>query len=203
MRPRITATIAAAAALWLNAVKSAGVRSAAAAADGAAWGADFFPNVSFTTHQGKTVRFYDDLIKGKTVAIDLIYTTCKYACPLETARLAQVQRLLGDRVGREIFMYSITVDPQRDTPAVLRAYARMAHARAGWLFLTGETSDIHRLRASFGDDPALTFDRSDHLNLIAYGVEPLERWGGFPAWTEPATMVRLLSSIEPAGQHRW
>ena len=162
-----------------------------------------FANVLLRTHEDRTVRFYDDLLENRTVLIQFMYTHCTEQCPLTTAKLAEVQRLLGDRVGREIFMYSITVDPQRDTPAVLRAYARMAHARAGWLFLTGETSDIHRLRASFGDDPALTFDRSDHLNLIAYGVEPLERWGGFPAWTEPATMVRLLSSIEPAGQHRW
>ena len=162
-----------------------------------------FANVRLRTHEDRSVRFYDDLLENRTVLIQFMYTHCTERCPLTTAKLAEVQRLLGDRVGREIFMYSITVDPQRDTPAVLRAYARMAHARAGWLFLTGETSDIHRLRASFGDDPALTFDRSNHLNLIAYGVEPLERWGGFPAWTEPATMVRLLSSIEPAGQHRW
>src|SRR4051794_22681385 len=81
------------------------------AADNTRWGADYFPNLPLTTQDGASVRFYDDLIKGKTVAIDLIYTTCKYACPLETARLVQVQRLLGGRVGRDIFFYSITIDP--------------------------------------------------------------------------------------------
>src|SRR5688572_32235559 len=77
------------------------------------------PNVTLTTHEGAQVRFYDDLVKGKIVAINLIYTTCQYACPLETARLAQVERLLGDRMGRDIFFYSITIDPGHDTPAVL------------------------------------------------------------------------------------
>src|SRR5689334_10295388 len=78
-------------------------------------GADYFPNVALITQDNKPVKFYDDLLKGKKVAIYLMYTTCKYACPLETARLAQVQRYLGDRVGKEIFFYSISIDPKHDT----------------------------------------------------------------------------------------
>src|SRR5262249_18730295 len=83
------------------------------------WRAAYFPTVRLARHEGKPVRFFDDLIKGKSVAIDPIYTPCRYACPLETARLAQVQRLLGPRMGREVFFYSITIDPAHDTPAVL------------------------------------------------------------------------------------
>ena len=75
----------------------------ASAYDNARWGAGYFPNVPLTTQDGATVHFYDDLIKGKIVAIDLIYTHCVDACPLETARLAQVQKMLGDRVGKDIF----------------------------------------------------------------------------------------------------
>src|SRR5438093_3674105 len=145
MRRKITAPIAAAAALWLSCLVNASFESGAAAADDSRWGADFFPNVTFTTHQGKSVRFYDDLIKGKIVAVDLIYTTCKYACPLETARLAQVQRLLGDRMGRDVFFYSITIDPDHDTPAVLAEYAEKYHARPGWVFLTGSNVDIESI----------------------------------------------------------
>ena len=78
-----------------------------------ALGRRLLPNVTLTTQDGVDVRFYDDLIKGKIVAVNLIYTTCKYACPLETARLAQVARLLGDRMGRDIFFYSISIDPER------------------------------------------------------------------------------------------
>src|SRR5262245_20138281 len=87
------------------------------------WGASYFPNVPLITQDGTPVRFYDDLLKGKAVAINLIYTSCKDECPLETARLVQVQRLLGDHVGKDIFFYSISIDPKRDTPAVLKAYA--------------------------------------------------------------------------------
>src|ERR1051325_1600013 len=86
---------------------------AVAAKPVAAHGTDssHFPNVELITQDGKKVHFYDDLLKGKIVAIDLIYTTCHYACPLETARLAQVQKKLGDRVGKDIFFYSISIDP--------------------------------------------------------------------------------------------
>src|SRR5688572_13588667 len=87
------------------------------------WGADYFPNVPLTTQDGKTVRFYDDLLKGKKVAINVIFTSCTDVCPLETANLAQLTKQLGDRVGRDVYFYSISIDPKRDTPEVLKAYA--------------------------------------------------------------------------------
>src|ERR1700752_4043479 len=79
----------------------AGLAPVRVSADNSRWGANYFPNVTLTTQDGRSVRFYDDLIKGKIVAINLIYTSCEYNCPLETARLAQVQKLLGDRMGKD------------------------------------------------------------------------------------------------------
>ena len=72
------------------------------------YGATYFPNVPLTTQDGTKVHFYDDVIKGKIVVIDLIYTQCVDSCPLETARLVQVQKMLGDRVVKDIFFYSIS-----------------------------------------------------------------------------------------------
>src|SRR5262250_528369 len=73
------------------------------------WGANYFPNVTLTTQDGKTVRFYDDLLKGKAVAINFIYTDCNEVCPLETATLAHTYKLLGARAGREVHFYSISI----------------------------------------------------------------------------------------------
>src|SRR4051794_31340535 len=73
------------------------------------WGANYFPDVTLTTQDGDNVKFYD-LIKGRIVAIDLIYTNCQYACPLESARLARMQQILGDRMGRDVFFISISID---------------------------------------------------------------------------------------------
>src|ERR671932_2027471 len=114
------------------------------------WAANEFPNVPLVTQDGTPVRFYDDLIKGKAVAINLMYTSCKDECPLETARLVQVQRILGDRVGKDLFFYSITIDPRIDTPEVLREYADKFHVGPGWLFLTGEENDIRLIARKFG-----------------------------------------------------
>src|SRR5262249_40804284 len=141
------------------------------------WGADYFPNVTLTTQDGASVRFYEDLLKGKTVAIDLIYTTCQYACPLETARLAQVQRLLGDRVGRDIFFYSITIDPEHDTPAVLKDYAAKYHVAPGWTFLTGSAADIELISKKLGLYSAPNPDNPDgHTPSLLVGNEPTGQW---------------------------
>src|SRR2546423_8071197 len=102
------------------------------------WGADYFPNVPLITQDGTTVHLYDDLLKGKSVAMNVIYTSCKDECPLETARLVQVQRPLGERMGKDIFFYSITIDPKQDTPKALKAYTEKYGVGTGWLFLTGK-----------------------------------------------------------------
>lgn len=158
------------------------------------------PNVLLRTQEGKKVRFYDDLVKGKTVLINFMYTACKDDCPLTMATLAQVQQGLGARSGRNVFMYSITVDPEHDTPEVLGRYAKRFGVKPGWLLLTGTSAEVARLRRGLGDDPTLEAARSDHLNLIRMGVEPLARWSGCPTWTRPETILRYLSWMEPNGE---
>jgi protein SCO1/2 len=95
------------------------------------WGADYFPNTQLITQEGTKVRFFDDLIKDKVVVINFIFTRCPDACPLETARLREVQKILGDRVGQDVFMYSISIDPEYDTPEVLSRYREKFRPRLG------------------------------------------------------------------------
>src|SRR5437588_281822 len=106
------------------------------------------PNVPLVTHEGVDVRLYDDLVKDQKVVINFIDTHDLLTSSLVTANLAVLQRLLRSRVGGrgDIHMYSITSNPQRDTPAVLRAWAAQHGARPGWLFLTGKVADVERLR---------------------------------------------------------
>ena len=159
------------------------------------WGANYFPNIELITQDGKTVHFYDDLIKGKIVAIDLIYTTCQYSCPLETARLAQVQKILGDRVGKDIFFYSITIDPKNDTPAVLKAYAKKFHAGPGWTFLTGKKEDIDFLSKKLGlySDPAATLD--GHTPHLLLGNEPMGQWMRNSALDNPRFLSQMIGDF--------
>src|SRR6266851_9971892 len=81
----------------------------------------YFPNVVLRTQDDKPVRFYDDLVKDKAVTINFFFASCEEICPLVMANLAKVQRLLGDRVGRDLFMSSISLKPEEDTPAKLKA----------------------------------------------------------------------------------
>src|SRR3989442_9358890 len=141
------------------------------------WGADYFPNVPLTTQDGASVRLYDDLLKGKAVAINVIYTSCKDECPLETARLAQVQKLLGERMGKDIFFYSITIDPKRDKPEVLKAYAQKYGVGPGWLFLTGKEEDIKLATKKLGLSRVRDAASKDgHSASLMIGNEPTGMW---------------------------
>ncbi len=159
------------------------------------YGADYFPNVPLTTQDGKVVHFYDDLLKGKLVAIDLIYTHCVDSCPLETARLAQVQKTLGDRVGKDIFFYSITIDPERDTPEVLKAYAEKYHAGPGWLFLTGKKEDIDLISKKLGlySDPDPT-NSDGHTPTLLLGNEPAGQWMPNSALDNPQFLAVMIET---------
>ncbi|MFJ4374885.1 SCO family protein [Pseudomonas japonica] len=154
--------------------------SAAVPADESAtpWGADYFPNTLLTDQDGQQVRFFEDLIKGKVVVINFIFTSCSEACPLETARLRQVQKLLGDRVGRDVFFYSISIDPLSDTPEVLAAYARRFKVGPGWRFLTGDFAEISELRRKLGlfiEGVDNGRSRDHNLSLIV-GNQQTGRW---------------------------
>jgi protein SCO1/2 len=136
---------------WSRAALAAAAVLCAGATSGAAtpWGADYFPNVPVTTQDGRTLRFYDDLLKGKSVAVLLFYTSCKDVCPLETANLVKVQKLFGERMGRDIFFYSIAIDPW-DTPRENKAYAQKFGVGPGWLFLSGKEADIQLIARKLG-----------------------------------------------------
>lgn len=140
-------------------------------------GPGYFPNVPLTTQDGKVVHFYDDLLKGKSVVINLIYTRCTFSCPLETAKLSQVQRLLGDRVGKDIFFYSISIDPKHDTPKALKAYATKFHVQPGWLFLTGKKEDINLISKQLGLSSLTDAANPDgHQPALLIGKEATGEW---------------------------
>ena len=154
-----------------------------------------FPNVVLTTHDGKQVRFYDDLIKDKFVTINMMYSTCKATCPLTTANLVRVQNLLADRIGRDLFMYSITLDPKQDTPEVLNAYAKTFGVGPGWKFLTGNPDDIERLRRRLGfawANQEMDKNKDFHTGNLRYGNEPLMVWGAVPGLAEPTWVSECI-----------
>lgn len=166
--------------------------------------ARYFPNVELTTHEGKKVLFYDDLIKDKIVVINFMYADCKGICPGITANLLAVQKKLGDRVGRDIFMYSITLNPKKDDAEALHHYAMMHGVKPGWLFLTGKPDEIDMLRRKLGfsdGNPKLDKDRNNHIGMVRYGNEPCIWWAMVPGQADPNWIVESILWMEfPKGK---
>jgi len=176
--------------------KDAGRSAAPAAPTPNRWGANYFPNVTLLTQDGKPVRFYDDLLKDKKVAINVIYTSCKDECPLETARLVQLQQLLGERMGKDIFFYSISIDPTHDTPEVLKAYAEKFGVGPGWLFLTGKPEDIKfiakKIGLSRGSDSA---NKDGHTASLMVGDVAGGQWMRNSAVDNPQFLADTIGTF--------
>ena len=180
-------------ALLATAVMALSLQGAVAATS---WGADYFPNIVLTTQDGAKVRFYEDLVKGKNVAVNVIYTTCKDECPLETARMAEVQRLLGDHMGRDIFFLSISIDPEKDTPKVLKAYAGKFGVGPGWLFLTGNKEDIKVLTRKLGlSRSSDAFSKDGHASSLMLGNDPDGQWMRNSAVDNPRFLATTMANF--------
>jgi len=160
----------------------------------------YFPNVTLTTHEGKSVRLYDDLVKDKIVVMNFMYTSCGNVCPLVTENLVKVQRQLAPRMGRDIFFCSFTLDPAHDAPSVLKDYSKLHRAAGpGWTFLTGTPSTMEMLRRRLGftdPDPEKDKDKENHIGNIRYGNEPRLLWGACPGMSHVEVIVEAISWVE-------
>ena len=162
----------------------------------------YFPDVTLLTHEGKKVSFYNDLIKGKIVTLNFMFADCQEICPLVTANLARVQQLLGGRVGKDVFMYSFSLQGQ-DSPKTLRAYREKYHIKPGWTFLTGDLTTMELLRRKLGftyPDPKTDADKTQHIGNFRFGSEPLIMWETMPAMANPRYLVEMISYVEAEHQ---
>ncbi|RJG14323.1 SCO family protein [Pseudomonas cavernicola] len=162
------------------------------------------PNTLLYTHEGKAVSFYDDLIRGKVVAINMMYASCAGICPTATANLRLVQQLLGQRLGRDVFMYSITLQPELDTPQNLREYVELHHIEPGWLFLTGAPANIEQLRYSLGfydPDPLVDGNKASHSGMLRVGNDAYQRWTMAPALATPKQILATINHVDRSRVH--
>jgi protein SCO1 len=157
-----------------------------------------FPNVTLVTHRNEVVRFYDDLVKQKAVVVSFMYTRCEGRCPTTISSVRRLQEALGPRAGRDVFLYSITLDPTHDTPAVLKDYAAVVGAGRGWRWLTGTARDIDVVRRRLGfvdPDPRIDADKSQHAGLLLFGCDRTDRWAACPALLKTERLMTLLSRV--------
>ena len=147
------------------------------------------PNTHVLDQNGKQLSFYNDLIKGKTVAINFIFTTCTTVCPPLTATFRKVQQTAAER-GLDVKLVSVSVDPVIDTPERLRAFAEKFNADAGWTFVTGEKGEIDSLLQSLG--VAVT-NKNDHTPMILIGNDSLDYWTRAYGLSSPTKLVDLIA----------
>jgi protein SCO1/2 len=152
-------------------------------------------DVAVVDQDGKSLNFYADLVKGRTVAVNFIFTTCTTICPPLGATFARVQKELGDRVGRDIFLVSISVDPVTDTPERLKAWGAKFKAGPGWTFVTGDKAQVERLLRALSADAA---SREDHTPMILVGNDRAGHWTRAYGLARPSKLAATIG--EAAGK---
>jgi protein SCO1/2 len=103
------------------------------------------PDSVLVDQDGKTVRFYTDLVRGKVVVVSFIFTSCNLVCPMLGNSFSKLQKTLADRLGRDIHLITVTTDPINDTPDRLREWSAKFGARRGWTLVTGEPGNVDEL----------------------------------------------------------
>ena len=153
-----------------------------------------FPNVPLVTHEGKQVMFYDDVIKGKKVVINTMYTVCSNICTPVTHNIVQARTLLGDFT-KDINFYSLSLTPLDDDPPALRTYMKSFGITSGWTFLTGKPENIEQVRRGLGfaqSSTAEDADISNHSGMLRIGNEPLVSWCHASALVSSRSIARMI-----------
>lgn len=166
---------------------------AATAAQSAGSSAEkYFTDVVLVNQDGEKMRFYSDLLQGKTVIINSFFATCQGSCLPITRNLEKVQDALGDRLGKDVRIISISVDPTVDTPAELKAFGKKFHARPGWYFLTGSKENVEFALKKIGQ---FVTDKQDHLNIIIIGNERTGLWKKAFGLAKSESLIEVVESV--------
>jgi len=153
---------------------------------------NYFTDVVLVNQDGEKMRFYSDVLKGKTVVISAFFTTCTSVCPPMNRNLEKVQEALGERLGKDVFIVSISVDPETDTPPRLKEYAQRFHAKPGWLFLTGKKENVDWALYKVGQ---YVESKDDHTTVIAIGNEPTGLWKKALGIAKADELIRIVESV--------
>ncbi len=152
----------------------------------------YFTDVLLVNQNGEKMRFYSDLLRGKVVIINSFFGTCPGSCLPLNRNLEKIQAVLGDRLGKDVHIVSISVDPTVDTPASLKEYAKKLHARPGWFFLTGSKQDVDFALNKIGH---FVSDKQDHLNIFIIGNERTGLWKKAFGLASSDELIKVVESV--------
>ena len=150
------------------------------------------PDVELLDQNGRKVHFYTDLVKGQTVVINFIFTTCTTICPPLGATFQRVQKELGDKAARDVRFISISVDPVTDTPERLKAWGEKFHAGDGWTFVTGAKPQVDELLRALGASSA---SREDHSPTVLIGNDARGNWTRTYGLAKTSQLVQVINDV--------
>lgn len=154
------------------------------------------PDLPMTDHEGRKVRLYSDLIKDRVVVLSFFYTSCVYTCTRQGKTYSELQALLGERLGKSVFLISVTTDPARDTPEQLKAWAERYKVRPGWVLVTGEEAEMNQLLVQFTGNTA---GGNMHLPSTFIGDDRRGLWTGAAGMFTPEQLLKVIDGISPEG----
>jgi cytochrome oxidase Cu insertion factor (SCO1/SenC/PrrC family) len=152
----------------------------------------YFTDTVLVDQDGKEQRFYTDLIRGKVVIINAMFATCKDSCPMMEANFARIQKWLGPRLGTDVRLISISVDPESDTPTVLKQYGGRFDAKPGWYFLTGKKQNVELILHKLG---LYVENKQDHLNLFLIGNDRTGLWKKALGVSDSEKLIGVVKSV--------
>jgi protein SCO1/2 len=154
--------------------------------------AQYFPDTVLVNQDGQEMRFYSDLLQGKVVVINTIFTTCTGICPVMSRTYSRLQDHLGDRLGRDVHLISISVDPENDTPQRLKAFGDAFGAKKGWYLLTGEKADVDLVLYKLGH---YVEEKESHTAIMLMGNEPTGLWKKAFGLADSEELAAILDSV--------
>ena len=152
----------------------------------------YFTDTILINQDGERMRFYTDLMKDRTVIIDTFFATCQASCLPMNRNLEQIQKALGDRLGKDAHILSISVDPTVDTPPALKAYAKKLNARPGWYFLTGDKANVDLVLKKLGQ---FVDDKNSHLNIFIIGNDRTGLWKKAFGLAKSEELIKVVESV--------
>ncbi len=152
----------------------------------------YFSDVELIDQDGQKVRFYSDVLKNKVVIVNAFFTTCTSICPPMNRNFEKIQEALGDRLGKDAFLVSISVDPETDTPTRLKEYSRRFHARPGWMFLTGKKENVDWALYKLGQ---YVEHKDDHTNIFIIGNEPKGLWKKAFGMAKADELIKIVEDV--------
>jgi cytochrome oxidase Cu insertion factor (SCO1/SenC/PrrC family)/ABC-type branched-subunit amino acid transport system substrate-binding protein len=155
-------------------------------------GINYFTDIELVDQNGAKVRFYSDLLAGKVVVINSFFATCSGSCPVMSGTFRKIQTALGDRIGRDVHLVSITVDPETDTPEQLRKFAKAASAGPGWHLVTGSKENVSQALHKLG---LRTETKETHTAVVLIGNEPKGVWKKAFGLAASDEIVRLVQEV--------